>query len=304
MRTGQRGVAVVLAMGVVALATIAATGILLLQSIWARQSELLNERAQAAAMVDAGVDWVRAVLSDDRARSSVDHLGEPWALWMPPMPVERGELTGNIEDQQGLFNLNNLVQDGKANMEQVATFKRLLALLDLPGTLASALIDWMDADSAVESEDGAEDEFYLALSLPYLAANRSLTDVAELARVRGYDGATRTRLRPFVTALPGMTTINVNTARPEVLAAVVKGLDMASARQIVAQRERTYFRDQADFVNRLPEGATVENSAIDVHSDYFQTTLRVAIGEAQAECTALLGRTEAGWPAVAWRKYR
>ncbi len=304
MRTGQRGVAVVLAMGVVALAAIAATGILLLQSVWARQSELLNGRAQAAAMVDAGVDWVRAVLSDDRARSSVDHLGEPWALRMPPMPVERGELTGSIEDQQGLFNLNNLVQDGKANMEQVATFKRLLALLNLPGTLAGALIDWMDADSALESEDGAEDEFYLALSPPYLAANRSLTDVAELARVRGYDGATRARLRPFVTALPGMTTINVNTARAEVLAAVVTGLDIGNARQVVAQRERTYFRDQADFVNRLPEGATVENSAIDVHSDYFLATLRVTIGEAQAECTALLARTEAGWPAIAWRKYR
>lgn len=304
MRTRQRGVAVVLAMGVVALAAIAASGILLLQSVWARQSELMNGRTQAAAMVEAGVDWVRAVLSDDRARSNVDHLGEPWALQMPPMPVERGELTGSIEDQQGLFNLNNLVQDGKVNAEQVACFKRLLALLNLRVSLASTLVDWMDADSALESEEGAEDEHYLALSSPYLAPNRPLTDVAELARVRGFDSATRARLRPFVTALPGITSINVNTARPEVLAAVAKGLDIGNARLLAAQRERAYFRDQADFLNRLPEGVAVENSAVDVHSDYFMAALRVTIGEAQAWGTALLSRTEAGWPAVVWRKYR
>ena len=76
----QRGVAVVLAMGVAALAAMAATAMMLSQSTWARHSELSTDRIQAQLVVKAGVDWARAVLSDDRRSSTVDHLGEPWAL--------------------------------------------------------------------------------------------------------------------------------------------------------------------------------------------------------------------------------
>ena len=303
MRAAQRGVAVVLAMGVVALATIAATAIIVPQSIWLRQNQLTNEHVQAQVMVQAGVDWIRAVLSDDRRLSNVDHLGEAWALRMPAMPIEKGELVGNIDDQQGMFNLNNLVQDGKVSLTSLARFKRLLALLNLPGTLADALADWMDADSAPQPQGSAEDEYYLGLNPPYLASNRPLTDVTELALVRGFDSPTRARLRPFVTALPRFTSINVNTAPPEVLAAMIEGLGINNARMLVEQRQRAYFRDDADFLNRLPQGAVAEDGDIGISSDYFMATLRVTIGEAQARGMVLLARMDAGWPAIVWRKY-
>src|SRR6267142_856169 len=67
-----------------------------------------------------------AVLSDDRRLSNVDHSKEPWALRLPPMPVDNGELAGYIEDQQGAFNLNNLVRNGAVSPAQVAHFGRLL----------------------------------------------------------------------------------------------------------------------------------------------------------------------------------
>ena len=71
--------------------------------------------------------------------SSVDHLGEPWAMRLPPVPVERGELTGRIDDQQAAFNLNNLVRSGAVSPPHLAQFRRLLAVLDLPDALAGAL---------------------------------------------------------------------------------------------------------------------------------------------------------------------
>ena len=114
MKSGQRGVAVVLAMGVVALAAIAAAAMLASQSTWSRHAELGAEHVQAQALVQAGVDWARALLSDDRRVSSVDHLGEPWALRLPPVPVDNGELAGQIDDQQGAFNLNNLFSERQA----------------------------------------------------------------------------------------------------------------------------------------------------------------------------------------------
>jgi len=303
MSAKQRGVAIVLAMAVVALAAMAATAMMLAQSTWSRESELTADHVQAQALIQSGVDWSRAVLADDRRSNSVDHLGEPWALRLPPMPVENGELAGDIADQQGLFNLNNLVKGGKVNLAQLVHFQRLLSLLGLPTALAGALVDWIDADSEPQTQGGAEDETYLALQPPYLAANRPLIDVAELALVRGFDDGVRARLRPFVTALPRFTAVNANTASPEVLAAVVQGLGMDGARALVAQRERAHFRDLTDLLRQLPMGVLVAAEDISFSSDYFMATLRVTIGGAQARGVALLERgNTGGWPAVGWRK--
>jgi general secretion pathway protein K len=277
--TRQRGVAVVLAMGVVALAATAAAAMLVSQSTWSRHSELSAEHVQAQALVQAGVDWARAVLSDDRRISSVDHLGEPWALRLPPMPVDNGELAGALDDQQGAFNLNNLVNNGAPSPAHAAQLRRLLGILALPEALAASLADWL------------------------AAAGRPLTDAAELAVVRGFDDAARARLRPFVTALPRGTALNVNTAAPEVLAAVVRELDLDQARALGAQRERAYFRNAGEFLAALPPGAAVDGNDITTASQYFLASVRVSIGGAQARGSALLSREAMGWPAVAWRKY-
>ncbi len=298
----QRGVAIVLAMGVVALAAIAAAAIMVSQSTWARQVELTTDHIQARSVLLAGADWARAILADDRRVSNVDYLGEPWALKLPPLPVENGELLGRIEDQQGKFNLNNVVTQGKVNVVQLAHFSNLLATLGLPAELADALADWIDADNQPQPRDGAEDAYYLTLDPPYLAANQPLVDVEELSLVRGFDDNVRARLRPYVSALPTATPVNVNTAPAEVIAAVIDGLDLGGAQLLVAQRDRAYFRSTGDFLRRLPRGAEASASDISVSSNYFMATLRVTIGGAQARGKALLARGASGWPAVVWRK--
>jgi general secretion pathway protein K len=289
-------------MGVVALAALAATAIMVTQSTWSRQNELDADHVQAQTLIPVGVDWARALLSDDRRASNVDYLGEPWALHLPPIPVENGSLSGQIEDQQGRFNLNNVVKDGKPSLVQLGHFQGLLSILGLPPALADALVDWIDTDSEPRPSGGGKDAFYLALQPPYLAANRPLIDVAELALVRGFDDGVRLRLRPFVTALPAFTAVNVNTASPEVIAAVVDGLDLDGARALVEKRGRTYFRDRTDFQNQLPKNAVAAIEDISFSSDYFMVQLRVTIGTAQARGSALLARTDANWPTIVWRK--
>jgi general secretion pathway protein K len=195
------------------------------------------------------------------------------------VPVDNGELAGWIDDQQGACNLNNLVRNGALSPPHLEQFRRLLQILGLPDALAGSLVDWLDA------------------------AGRPLTDVAELALVRGFDQAARARLRPFVTALPRFTPVNVNTASPEVLAAVVRELRLDDARALSAQRSRAYFRHVAEFLVQLPPGAAVGSNDITTASQYFLASVRVTIGEAQASGSALLAREPAGWPSVVWRKY-
>ena len=304
MSAGQQGVAIVMAISVVALAAIATTAMMTTQSTWSRESELQAEHTQAQVLIQAGVDWARAVLSDDRRLNNVDHLMEPWALRLPPMPVDNGELAGYIEDQQGAFNLNNLVMGGQISPVQLERFRRLLAILGLPPELAYALADWIDADNEPQPSAGAEDQYYLSLQPPYLAANRPLTDVGELALVRGFNDEVRARLSPFVSALPANTALNVNTASPEVLAAVIDGLNLDAARQLVAQRQQAYFRDYPDFSNRLPRGIQTATTDLIVSSNYFLARVRVTIGGAEARGNALLQRGDLGWPVIVWRKYQ
>jgi general secretion pathway protein K len=274
-RARQAGVAIVLALGVVALAAVAAAAMLASQSTWSRHAELGAEHTQAQVLAQAGIDWARAVLADDRRAGSVDHLGEPWALRLAPLPVENGELAGEIDDQQAAFNLNNLAGNGGApSPVHLAQFRRLLTILDLPPALAASLP-------------------------PYLP----LLEAAELARVPGFDAAVRDRLRPFVTALPRLTPVNANTAPPEVLAAVIEGLDLDAARALVEQRARVWFRTRAELLAQLPASAVAPASEIALGSDFFQASARVTIGDAQARASALLIREQAAWPVVVWRKF-
>lgn len=301
MSLRQRGVAIVLALGVVALAAMVATAMMVTQSTWARQIELTADHVQARVLVRVGMDWTRALLSDDKRASNVDHLGEPWALQLPAIPLDNGSLAGRIEDQQGKFNLNNLVREGQIDLVQLEHFRRLLSLLGLPPALAEALADWMDADNEAQP-GGAEDEVYLALQPPYLTANRPLIDLSELALVRGFDDKVRLRLGGFVSALPVFTAVNANTAAPEVMAAVIDGLTLEAAKGLIEERKKTYFRDRADFLSRLPAGMVVTKDELGFNSDYFLVQVRVTIGTAQSRGAALLARTNANWPSILWQK--
>lgn len=302
MTAREQGAAIVLAMGVVAMAALAAVAMVASQSTWSREVELGARHAQAQALVLAGIDWGRAVLSDDRRVSNVDTLSEPWARRLAAIPIGNGALQGHLDDEQGKFNLNDVVSRGKVVPSQLAHFERLLAILGLPSDIANALADWVDADSELRSPGGAEDAYYLSLRPPYLAANRPLVDIGELVLVRGFGPDVLARLRPFVTALPRYTPVNVNTCTPEVLAAVVDGLDLDEARALVAQRERSYFRSVPDFMRQLPSGAKASSADVAVSSSFFLATMRVSLGSVQARGSALLERGSGGWPTIVWRK--
>ena len=206
----QRGVAVVVAVLVVALATSTATYMLWQQSLWVRQLENITARAQADAIARAAASWAAAVLAEDNP--AIDHLGELWARRLPPIAAEKAQVAGTISDEQAKFNVNNLAREGGVAPHDLIAFQRLLAALGLPAGLAEAVVDWLDPDSEVMQPNGAEDSYYLALDAPYRTAGRRVVDLAELVRVRGFDADILARLAPFVTALPEETLVNVNTA--------------------------------------------------------------------------------------------
>lgn len=299
-RTQQRGAAVILAMLIVMLAATVAAYMARQQDLWQQQVENQFNWAQGRKVAVAAVDWARAVLADDAAASNYDYPGEIWTKQLPAATVEDGEVMGTIEDQQGLFNLNNLVRNGVTSPPDVMRFKRLLAFLDMPTDLAASLADWMDTDSQTQEGGGAEDAYYLSLSQPYRAANRPLVELDELLLVKGFDSAKLARLRPYVSVLPMSTPINVNFAPPEVLAATIDGLSISWARTLAQQRATQPYRTLAEFNARLPAQMQVADSVGTVSSQFFMVRGYASFGKSQVVMEALVQRAGAQ-SSVVWQ---
>jgi general secretion pathway protein K len=288
---------VIVAVLIVALATSVATHLLWQQSLWTRQVENLSARAQGDALARAAAVWAAAILAEDDP--AIDHLGELWARRIPAFAAEAAQLAGTITDEQSKFNVNNLAREGGATPQDLVAFQRLLMAVGLPPGLAEAVVDWLDDDDEVMAPNGAEDPHYLALDPPYRAANRRVIDVAELARVKGFDAGVVARLAPFVTALPEETPVNINTAPAQVLQALVPGLSAADATRLVDLRAKRPFVSRDDFLKALPQRPSAPiDVQIDVRSRFFGAETTVRLGRVFAAYRALLRRSERGLPAA------
>lgn len=297
----QTGLAIVTALLVVAIASTAAAFLGLTQHVWQRQSQNLLDRAQAETVRSGALEWAAIILTEDAKDNATDDLTQEWAQTLPPLPAEGGLVAGNITDAHGRFNLNNLVRDGDLSSEDIAVFQRLLQSQELPTELAEAIVDWLDNDSSAQP-NGAEDIDYLNGEPPYRAANQRLQSVGELLLIRGFDAKTVAKLRPFVTALPEETSININTASPELFTAMFSELSLSEAENLLAQRDDEPFTNPAELKGRLPSAIAPPKVPYDVKSAYFEVTVDTLFGRLQRRTQALLHRPANAPVRVLWHQ--
>lgn len=291
----QRGIALVTAIMIVAIAAAIAVQIAFAHQLWFRQMENVSDRGATDWLRRGALHYASVALIEDAAQSSIDHLGETWAMALPTLPVEGGAIRVSIEDGLSRFNLNGVWRNNAQSPQDMAIFGRLLQTLHLDPLLVNALVDWIDPDS-VALAGGAEDIDYLNGNPPYRAGNRPLTSVDELRLVRGFDAKTMAILLPFVTVLPPSAPagINVNTASPEMLAALVDRLDLAAAQRIAEERVGKPFNSFGEFNAKLPAGLVRPTVGLSVKSDFFLVTLDTSIGRHERRSEALLQRSATG----------
>lgn len=296
-----RGVALITAVFVVALAAIVAAAMLSSTNLSIHRASTLSDTERAWWYADGIETWVKSLMMMDKQNSpNIDYLGEEWAKPDRMLPVDEGTLRGGVVDLQGRFNLNNLsVPDPKFQIYK-AQFERLVqsidALKDVPiEGVADAIHDWTDPGDDPSGFGGAEDSVYTTLQPPYRAANRRMTSVSELLAIKGVTKELYAGLRDYVCVLPEKilpTPINVNTAPLPVLMSL--GESSKNLAQFVQQRIDDPAKTDADakalFIGAGGSGSGSNVPPVTVQSEYFLLHGEAFIGSSHLALYSVLYR--------------
>lgn len=298
--------AIVVALLITALVVGVATELLWRQRFLVRGVQDQALRLQTQWLLREDLDRTRALLREDAERSPV--LTTPDGVWhadgavaLPDGSVEGAAgaagaaagtgpvLASRIVDAQSRYNLTNLASAGVVDAAALQSFANLLRILGLDARLAGG--------AARAIADGQRPPGGAPGAGPRTVP---LQRVDELLGVGGYTPKVLAVLQPFVVVLPQPTAVNVNTAPPEVMAAVT-GLSLSDARALDARRRHAYFRTLAEFAAALPGGSTLPaGTAIGLRSDYFLLTSRIRVDGAALDATSLLFRRPDGSADLAW----
>lgn len=298
----DNGSATITALIVVGVATVLISGLLWRQQLQIHSIENTRDHTQVIWLQKGLVDFARLVLAQDIRSNKFDHLGEAWSL-----PLNDGKVTdflkktntpdefktisvnGGISDAQGLFNLSNLWVGNLqgTNPSGILSYSHLLKSLGLDPSLAQQTA-----------------QIIMQGQIP-------LSDIRDLIGIPGYSASTIATLRPHLTILPNMTTININTASPEVLMAALYGLSRSSANNLVLLRATSPAKDLEDAMRLLSRSGagshvSIDSLLINTHSQYWFASSEISLGSAIFKNTALIYRsqnpTPDGYTHVVWTK--
>ena len=292
----QRGVALITAIVLVAIATMLAVHIGTRAALDLRRTAGLMALDQGWHVALGAEAWAAEVLRDDLEDSgatATDHPGEAWAQPLPPLPVDGGEVRGALEDMQGRFNINNLVtSDRQVNETAVAQFERLLLLVGAQTRWARIMVDWIDDGTVPEFPEGAEDGTYLSQNPPYRTANVVVATTTEMMALPGMTREEFERIRPYVAALPVGTQVNLCTAKPQVLAAlIVSGTDFGDAELLELNRRDGCYPTKDILVNTLDAASWAAlKESVSETTDWFRATTAVRIGTSEITLYSLIER--------------
>jgi general secretion pathway protein K len=298
----QRGAALLLAMIIVALVSTLAAGMIWQQWRAVQVESAERSRMQAAWILAGALDWSSLILREDaradrsgsgRGVPAHDHLGEPWATPLAEARlstflaadrdnnVDAGPeafLSGRIVDAQSRYNLRNLLAEGKPSTEEVRKLAALCDAVGLPASVAGIIARGLEASWRPPGAPGEEP----ARPLP-------VQRFEHLARL-GLDPATLQALRPVVDVLPKASTLNLNTASREALAAVL-GIDRGTAERLVQARQRTPFDTLEKARALLGPEFPIDKRGVGVASAFFEITGRLRLDERVVEERSLVERT-------------
>ena len=298
----QRGAALLAAMLTVTLVATLAAAALWQQWRGIEVEAAERSRIQSSWILSGALDWSRLILREDKlSASKTDNLSEPWATPLAEARMssflsldnsvsddpEEAFLAGQITDAQARMNVLNLVAAQKISPAAHLAFRKLFELVGI----------------APEQLDALEQNLLLALG-PQTDPEALLLPqrVDELAWL-GLTPASLQLLKPYITVLPTLTLVNLNTAPAEVIYAVFPLLDLSGALRLAQQRQAKPFTMLGDMDKLVPPGALLftEGAPYAFVTDYFEVHGRLRLDQTVLEERSLVKRTGSD-VATVWRE--
>lgn len=308
--TRERGAALLLAMLILTLVATLAAGMVWQQWRAVQVEAVERARTQAFWILSGALDWARLIVREDRP--AIDHLGEVWAQPLAETKLSTflaadkdnpssadgidAFLSGRILDAQSRYNLTNLLRDADPALAsaEFLVFAKLCDAIGLPSDVAQRIAIPMRkaAAAAGEIEDDGGDGQGQAKPQPSDPLDKPLLLPQRMADLAWYaiEPEVIEKMRPFIDILPEATPVNLNTARAEVIYAVIDRLDLASAQRLTQARTRNPFEKLEDAKTLLPATTQLDNKRVSIASGYFEVQSRLRLEEATMEEHSIIHR--------------
>jgi general secretion pathway protein K len=294
----ERGVALLATLVSITLLTLLVMDLTEAASLSYRSAATQSNELRAHYLARSAVEMGAAVLGQDAQKLALnqapyDSLNDLWAMAFPAVPLGSGVAAFRIVDEARKLDINLLIdpRSGAPDPLVLGILTRLFAFIGVSPDLIPAIIDWLDPDS-VTTQGGAEADYYLGLKPPYAPRNGPIPTIGDLRMVRGVDTATFALLSRYLTAAPERQ-VNVNTAPPEVLAALTPALadNPSMVKEIVAARAVRPFQKVTDVLNLPGVGADQTLSRlITTQSNYFSISASATYAGSRKFITVVLRR--------------
>jgi general secretion pathway protein K len=253
-RRCHNGGALISALFITAIASVIATAMAVQQQLIIHDSELGMRADQSylnlQGMQKSAEITVEKYASQFIGAKNMSSRITPLVTKLPDVTVNGMTMSGTIEDEQGKFNINDMVYP--ANQARfIVLLQAVVQGISLreSNVIAKAITAWMTNNS--------QDPYYLSLHPPYRSSQTMMANISELRLIAGMTPEIYNALAPYVTALPvvisttlGQTItkvapespININTALPPVFLTLDPNLTLSQAQRLFQCRQ-----DQGDF---------------------------------------------------------
>ncbi|MBC2695249.1 MAG: general secretion pathway protein GspK [Desulfobacteraceae bacterium] len=282
-------------------------------------------------MTSSGINAAIALLIKDKLESETDSIQEDWAnpekivFLLEDIPFEDGELKLKISDELGKIQINALVaypdrsdfNEFQKNLWdrflQLIIFERELPEKIDPSCIINSVKDWLDFDDSITGLSGAEAEYYQDIGTPYSCRNAPLSDLNQLAMIKGvtpdifYNYNGMPGISEHMTVY-GMTNfgstyagkININTAEAHVIAALLPDDSQHLSSAICEYREE---RSDLEFLHDLSgdtwynnvsgcENIEIDSNLITNSSDFFRILSVAKLRKMEMITTVIIQRVQ------------
>lgn len=296
----------VLVNALVLVAAMAAAAVFLLARAEGGRARL-NSGQQEQVMrhgLDAVEALSRGLLDRDMRAGPIDGLDDVWRLPVQDVAIERGRVSGQIIDQQSLFNINWLADSQNERAQD--SFDVLLFQLGISPVVGDALTAFVSPQGPLNTQA------YRALNPPVAPLGGAILLPEQLEMIPEIATRDLERLAPYITVLPPSSKVNVNTVIAPVLAAVLPQIPPARIAVLLQRRVIEPYSSVEDFlldaglstdIDEDPDA--VDPNDFSVGSNWFEVLITVTEGTRSAERRVLLRResTQVG-SQVEWRVSR